>query len=92
MNTGPLALPFARIAHSFACSALLASLARSAVLIPSLPHSLSLPSSWESKKLNVSKRPGFVPQWVELRNLVLVGKGNDDSLVAREIRELFSNF
>ena len=38
---------FARIAHSFTCSALLASLARSAALIRSLARSIrSLPSSW----------------------------------------------
>ena len=39
VSTGPLARPFARTAHSFACSALLASLARSAALIHSLAHS-----------------------------------------------------
>ena len=43
---------FARIAHSFACSGLLASLAPSAVLTRSLARSLrSLPRSWESKFL-----------------------------------------
>ena len=40
---------FARTAHSFACSALLASLKRSAALIRSLaPPTHSLPSSWDS--------------------------------------------
>ena len=48
-STGPLARPFARTAHLFACSALLASLARSAVLTRSLARSLrSLPSSRDS--------------------------------------------
>ena len=49
VSIGPLACPFARTAHSFARSAQLAFLARSAALICSLPRSLrSLPSSWES--------------------------------------------
>ena len=41
VRTGPLARPFARTAHSFAGSALLASLARSAALICSLARSLA---------------------------------------------------
>ena len=45
-NTGPLAHLFSRTAYSFACSALLASLAHSASLIHLLAH--SLPSSWGS--------------------------------------------
>ena len=40
---------FARTAHSFACSAMLASLARSAALTRSLAHSLRL---WESERLD----------------------------------------
>ena len=49
VSTGPLARPFARTAHSFACSGLLASLAPSAALTRSLARSLrSLPRSWES--------------------------------------------
>jgi len=44
---------FARTAHSFICSALLASLAHSAVLICSLARSLrSLPPSWDSEWLD----------------------------------------
>ena len=43
-------LSFARTAHSFACSELLASLTPPAALTPSLPRSLcSLPRSWESE-------------------------------------------
>ena len=43
---------FARTAHSFACSGLLALLAPSAALTRSLPRSLrSLPRSWESEFL-----------------------------------------
>ena len=38
-STGSLARPFARTAHSFACSAILASLARSAALT----HSICFP-------------------------------------------------
>ena len=52
VSIGPLARPFARFsqtAHSFACSALLALLARSAALIRLL--AASLPSSWESELL-----------------------------------------
>ena len=46
--TGPLARPFARTAHLFACFGLLASLAPSAALTRSLARSLrSLPRSWE---------------------------------------------
>ena len=45
LSTGPFTPPFTRwlapIAHSFACSALLASLARSAALIRSLARSLT---------------------------------------------------
>ena len=41
VNTGPLARPFARTAHSFACFGLLASLAPSAALIRSLARSLT---------------------------------------------------
>ena len=49
-STGPLARPFARTAHSFACSALIASLAPSAALTRSLARSLcSLPSSWDNE-------------------------------------------
>ena len=48
-STGPLARPFACTAHSFACSTLLASLARSAALTCLLVRSLcSLPRSWDS--------------------------------------------
>ena len=44
---------FTRIAHSFACSGLLASLAPSAALTRSLARSLrSLPRSWESELLD----------------------------------------
>jgi len=44
---------FARTAHSFACSGLLASLAPSAALTRSLARSLrSLPRSWESELLD----------------------------------------
>ena len=50
ISAGPLARPFARTAHSFACSALLASLAHSAALTRSLARSLrSLPSLWDSE-------------------------------------------
>ena len=53
---------FARTAHSFACSALLPSLAPSAALNHLLTRSLrSLPRLWESVRLDVSKWPGFVP-------------------------------
>ena len=46
---------FARTAHSFACSGLLASLAPSAALTRSLARSLhSLPRSWESELLDGS--------------------------------------
>jgi len=46
---------FARTAHSFACSGLLASLAPSAALTRSLARSLrSLPRSWESVNFDVS--------------------------------------
>ena len=38
VSTGPLVRPFARTAHSFACSGLLASLAPSAALTRSLAH------------------------------------------------------
>ena len=52
VSTGPLARPFARTAHSFACSGLLASLAPSATLTHLLARSLrSLPRSWESELL-----------------------------------------
>ena len=47
VSTGPLARPFAHTAHSFAFSALLALLTRSAALIRSLAR--SLPSSWQSE-------------------------------------------
>ena len=51
-STRPLARPFTRIAHSFACSALRALLARSAALTRSLACSLcSLPRSWECEFL-----------------------------------------
>ena len=50
VSTGPFGCPLARTAHSFACSALLALLARSAALTRSLARSLcSLPRSWESE-------------------------------------------
>ena len=51
---------FACTGQSYACSALLASLASSTALICLLTH--SLPSSWESVSLDISKRPSFVPQ------------------------------
>ena len=52
VSTGPFAHPFARTAHSLTCSALLASLARSAALTRSLARSLRLlPRSWESETL-----------------------------------------
>ena len=52
-STGPLARPFARTAHSFACSGLLASLAPSAALTRLLARSLrSLPRSWDSELLH----------------------------------------
>ena len=53
-STGPLAGPFSRTAHSFACFALLASLAslRSTAITRSLARSLrSLPRTWESELL-----------------------------------------
>ena len=53
---------FARTFHSSACSALLASLRRSAALIHLLACSLA--SLWESGWLNVWKRPGFAQQCV----------------------------
>ena len=55
-SAGPLARPFAyslALLALFSCSALLASLARSAALTHSLAHSLcSLPCSWESEWLD----------------------------------------
>ena len=53
-STGQLACLFTRTAHILACSALLASLARSTALFHSLARSLthSLPSSWESESLD----------------------------------------
>ena len=59
---------FARTAHSFACSGLLASLAPSAGLTSALAYSLwSLPRSWESEFLMsqndlVLSHSGMVPQ------------------------------
>ena len=53
-STGPLAGPFSRTAHSFACFALLASLAslRSTAITRSLARSLrSLPRTWDSEWL-----------------------------------------
>ena len=53
LSTGSIAHSFARTAHSFTCSALLASLTRSAVLTHLLACSLrSLQSSWQSEWLN----------------------------------------
>ena len=54
---------FARTTHSIACSALLAFFARCAALIRLLARSLthSLPSSWESEWLIVSKTTWFWP-------------------------------
>ena len=53
LSTGPLARPFARTSHSFACSRLLA---------PSAALTRSLTSSIVGKWIfNVSKWPGFVP-------------------------------
>ena len=50
---------FVRTAYSFAYSALLASFARSAALI----HSLARPlTPGKEERLDISKRPGFVPQ------------------------------
>ena len=52
VSTGPLARPFARTAHLFACSRLLALFAPSAALTRSLARSLrSLPRSWEREFL-----------------------------------------
>ena len=52
VSTGPLARPFARTAHSLACSGLPALLAPSAALTRSLAHSIrSLPHSWKSELL-----------------------------------------
>ena len=50
---------FARSAHSFACSALLASLARSAALVRSLIYSLQ--SSWERGFCLKNGRVDFLP-------------------------------
>ena len=53
---------FTRTTHSFPCSGLLALLAPSAALSCLLARSLrSLPRSWDSEWLDVSKWPGFVP-------------------------------
>ena len=52
VSTRPLARPFARTAHSLACSRLLASLAPFAALTRSLARLLrSLPCLWESELL-----------------------------------------
>ena len=62
-------------AHSFACSLplLTRSLALHCLLRLRAPlrtfarsPTHSLPSSWESEWLDVSKRPGFFPQWIHL--------------------------
>ena len=61
---------FARTAHSFACSGLLASLAPSAALTRSLARSLcSLPRSWESEVLMsqndlILSHSGLVPRQI----------------------------
>ena len=53
-STGPLARPFALTSHSFACSTLLVSLARSTALTCSLAHSLPLwDSDWLGGHLSV---------------------------------------
>ena len=66
VSTGPLARPFAfllaLLTHLLAphCLLPLRALLRSFVCL--LAHSLL--SSWESVKFDVSKWPGFVPQWL----------------------------
>ena len=73
VNAGPLARPFAHLlaplTHSLAPYYTLHSRTPLGSFVRLLAH--SLPSSWESESLNVSKRLDFVPQWSAYRSNIV---------------------